>query len=128
MNAVAAPKSRRVNLLEGMTLTALFQAIPTFGAAVLLLKLVGSNTVVGQTGGAAIFVASATLIYALVTPWLGPRFPRWFKTAYEPLFFDATLSFSEKLSRWRTQPATSLQLLTNVTLLSLLSVGVASLG
>ena len=32
MNAVAAPKSRRLNLLEGMTLTALFFAIPTFGA------------------------------------------------------------------------------------------------
>ena len=126
MNAIAAPKSRRLNLLEGMTLTALFQAIPTFGAAVLLLQLVGSQ-IVGQTGGAAIFVATATLIYALATPWLGPKFPRVFKSGYEPLFFDATLSFTEKLSRWRTQPATSLQLVTNVTLLSLLAVGVASL-
>ena len=76
MNAIAAPKSRRLNLLEGMALTALFQAIPTFGAAVLLLQLVGSQ-IVGQTGGAAIFVATATLIYALATPWLGPKFPRW---------------------------------------------------
>ena len=122
MNAIAAPKSRRLNLLEGMTLTALFQAIPTFGAAVLLLQLVGSP-IVGQTGGAAIFVATATLIYALATPRLGPKFPRVFKSGYEPLFFDATLSFTEKLSRWRTQPATSLQLVTNVTLLSLLAVG-----
>ena len=127
MNAIASPKSRCLNLLEGMTLTALFQAIPTFGAAVLLLQLVGSQIVVGQTGGAAIFVATATLIYALATPWLGPKFPRVFKSGYEPLFFDATLSFTEKLSRWRTQPATSLQLVTNVTLLSLLAVGVASL-
>ena len=125
MNAIAAPKSRRLNLLEGMTLTALFQAIPTFGAAVLLLQLVGSQ-IVGRTGGAAIFVATATLIHALATPWLGPKFPRVFKSGYEPLFFDATLSFTEKLSRWRTQPATSLQLVTNVTLLSLLAVGVAS--
>ena len=125
MNAIAAPKSRRLNLLEGMALTALFQAIPTFGAAVLLLRLVGSQ-IVGQTGGAAIFVATATLIYALATPYLGPKFPRVFKGGYEPLFFDATPSFTEKLSRWRTQPATSLQLVTNVTLLSLLAVGVAS--
>ena len=87
----------------------------------------GSSHIVGQTGGAAIFVAAATLIYALATPWLGPKFPRWFKTGYEPLFFDATLSFTEKLSRWRTQPATSLQLVTNVTLLALLGVAVASL-
>jgi len=35
MNAIAAPKSRRLNLLEGMALTAIFQAIPSFGAAVL---------------------------------------------------------------------------------------------
>ena len=128
MNAIAAPKSRRLNLLEGMALTALFQAIPSFGAAVLLLKLVGSSQIVGQTGGAAIFVATATLLYALAVPWLGPKFPRWFKTGYEPLFFDATLSFTEKLTRWRTQPATSLQLVTNVTLLSLLAIGVVSLG
>lgn len=67
-------------------------------------------------------------MYALATPWLGPKFPRWFKTSYEPLFFDATLSLSERLSRWQTQPATSLQLVTNVALLSLLAVGVVSLG
>lgn len=128
MNAITAPKSRHINLLEGMALTALFQAIPTFGAAVLILKLVGNTTVIGHTGGAAFFVATSTLIYALLIPWLGPKFPRWFKTAYEPLFFDATLSFSEKLSRWRTQPATSQQLATNVVLLSVLAVAVVSLG
>ncbi len=127
MNAITAAKSRRLNLLEGMALTALFQAIPTFGAAVLLLKLVGSSQIVGQPGGAAIFVATATLIYALATRCLGLKFPRAFKSGYEPLFFDATLSFIEKLSRWRTQPATSLQLVSNVTLLSLLAVAVASL-
>lgn len=118
MNAIAAPKSRRMNLLEGMALTALLQAIPTFGAAVLLL-----NLVVSQIAGAAIFVATATLIHALATPWLGPKFPRFFKSAYEPLFFNAMLSFTEKLSRWRAQPATPLQLVTNVTLVSLLAVG-----
>ena len=67
MNAITAPKSRRLNLLEGMTLTALFFAIPTFGAAVLFLKLVAGNQIVGQAGGAVIFVATATLIRALTT-------------------------------------------------------------
>jgi hypothetical protein len=127
MNAIAAPKSRCLNLLEGMTLTALCFAIPTFGAAVLLLKLVGGSQIVGHAGGAVTFVATATLIRALTTPWLGPKFPRFFKNSYEPLFFDASLSFIEKVSRWRTQPATSLQLVTNVMLLALLAVGVASL-
>ena len=122
MNAIAAPKSGRVNLLEGMVLTALFQAIPTFGAAVLLL-----NLVVGQIVAAAIFVATATLIHALATPWLGPKFPRIFKSGYEPLFFAATLSFIEKVSRWQAQPATPLQLMTNVTLLVLAVVAVLGL-
>jgi hypothetical protein len=128
MNAITAPKSHRLNLLEGMMLTAIFQAVPTFAGAVLLLKLVGSSQIVGQPGGAAIFVATATLIYALVTPYLGPKFPRFFKNSYEPLFFDPTLSFSEKVFRWRTQPTTSLQLVTIVMMLSVLGVGVASVG
>jgi hypothetical protein len=45
-----------------------------------------------------------------------------------PLFFDASLPLIEKSARWRTQPVTSLQLVTNVMLLSLLAVGVASVG
>lgn len=127
MNAIAAPKSRRLNLLEGMALTAVFFAIPTFGAGVLLLKLVAGNQIVGHAGSAVLFVATATLIRALTTPWLGPKFPRFFKNSYEPLFFDASLSLIEKVSRWRTQPTTSLQFVTNVMLLALLVIGVASL-
>lgn len=127
MNAIAASKSRRLNLLEGMTLTAIFQAVPSFAGAVLLLKLMGSE-IVGQPGGAAVFVVTTSLIHAVAIPYLGPRFPRFFKNSYEPLFFDANLSFSEKLFRWRTEPTTSLHLVTNVMLLSLLAVGVASLG
>ena len=128
MNAIAALKSRRLNLLEGMALTAIFQAVPTFAAAVLLIKLAGSDQIVGQPGGAAIFVTLASLLYALAMPYIGPRFPRFSKNSYEPLFFDATLSFSEKLLRWRVQPTTSLQLVTLVMMLSLLAVGVVSLG
>jgi hypothetical protein len=128
MNAITAPKSHRQNLMEGLTLTAIFQGVPIFASAVLLLKLAGSHEVVRQTGGAAIFVVLATVTHALVTAYFGPKFPRFFKNGYEPLFFDATLPFAEKISRWRTQPTASLQLLTTVIMLSLLAVAVASVG
>ena len=128
MNAISAPKSRQTNRLEGFVLTALFQGFPTFAAAALMLKFVGSHEIVGQRYGAAIFVVLAALFYALLTPWLARKFPNRFRQSYEPLFFDASLSFIEKIARWRTQPVTSLQLVTNVMLLSLLAVGVASVG
>ena len=127
MNAITAPKSPQANRLEGFVLTALFQGFPTFAAAALVLKLTGSHVIVGHYG-AAIFVVLASLFFALITPSLGRKFPNRFKHGYEPLFFDASLSFGEKIARWRTQPVTSLQLVTNVMLLSLLAVGVASVG
>ena len=126
MDAISAPKSPQTNRLEGFVLTALFQGFPTFAAAALMLKLVGSHEIVGH--GAAIVVVLAALFYALLMPWLGRKFPNRFRHGYEPLFFDVSLSFSEKIARWRTQPVTSLQLVTNVMLLSLLAVGVASVG
>ena len=128
MNTITAPKSHRLNRLEGATLTAIFQSFPTFAAAVLLLKLAGSHAIVADNGGAAIFVVLATLFHALVTTWFGPKYPKLFGNVYQPLFYDATLSFPEKLARWRTQPAASLQLVTTVLMLSLLAVGVVSLG
>jgi hypothetical protein len=126
MDTIAAPKSRRLNWLEGVTLTSLFHGLPTFAIAVLLLKIAGSRNIVADPGGAAIFVALASVFYALVTSYLGPKYPKVFRNGYEPLFFDATLPFGEKILRWRTQPTTSLQLVTVVMLLSLLAVGVAS--
>ena len=128
MNAIAAPKLRRHSQLEGTILTAIFQGLPTFAAAVLMLKVAGGHETFVQKGvGAAIFVALSSIMFALIMTWLGPKFPRFFKT-YQPLFYDASLSFSEKISRWRTQPATSLELVTNVLLLSLLAVAVVSVG
>jgi hypothetical protein len=53
---------------------------------------------------------------------------KFFKHSYEPLFFNVSLSFVEKIEKWRAQPTTSLQLVTNVLLLSLLAVGVMSMG
>ena len=128
MDAITTAKSPRLNRFEGFVLTALFQGFPTFAAAALMLKFVGSREIVGQRYGAAIFVALAALFYALLKPWLARKFPNRCRHGYEPLFFDASLPFIEKIARWRTQPVTSLQLVTNVMLLSLLAVGVASVG
>jgi hypothetical protein len=127
MNAIAAPKSSAQNRLEGFALTAFFQGLPIFADAVLMLKLIGAREIVGERGGAAIFVALAALVYAAVTPWLAARVQR-FRTAYEPLFFDAGLSLSDKVAQWRTQPRVSLQLLTTTMLMSLLAVAVVSMG
>jgi hypothetical protein len=68
------------------------------------------------------------LLHGLLLPWPGPRYQRFFRKVYEPLFFDAGLSFAEKVAQWRVRPITSLQLMTTVLMLSLLAVGVASLG
>jgi hypothetical protein len=128
MNAIAISKSRMQNWLEGTTLTALFQSLPTFVAAAMLLKLGGTSHLVKEPGNLLVFVITTTLLHALVTPWLAPKFPRFFKHSHEPLFFDAGLSFSEKIVRWRTQPPASLQLMANVMMLSLLAVAVMSVG
>jgi hypothetical protein len=128
MNTIAAPKSPVQNRAEGFALSAIFQCLPTYASAVLLLKLAGSHQIVGNAGGAAIFVTTATLLHGLLVPWLGPKYPRLFKSSYEPLFFDAGLSFAEKVAQWRVRPITTLQLMTTVLMLSLLAVGVASMG
>jgi len=124
MNAIAAPKSSAQNRLEGFVLTALFQGLPTFSTAALLLKLVRHDI----SGGPVLFVVLTSILHALLTPWLAPKFPKFFRNGYEPLFFDAGLSFAEKIEKWRMQPVASLQLVTTVLMLSLLGVGVAGLG
>jgi hypothetical protein len=127
MNAITAPKSPAQNRLEGFALTAIFQGLPTFAAAVLMLKLVGAREIVTERGGAAIFVVLASLIYALVTPRLASWFPRM-KNGHEPLFYDASLSVSDKIAQWLKQPRISLQLVTTMIMLSLQAVAVASVG
>lgn len=128
MSAIAVSKSRMQNWLEGVTLTGLFQSLPTFVAAAMLLKLGGTSHLVQAPGNLLVFVISTTLLHAIVTPWLAPKFPRFFKHGYEPLFFDPGLSFSEKIVRWRTQPMASLQLMANVMMLLLLAVSVMTAG
>jgi len=124
MNAIAAPKSSAQNRLEGFALTAILQGFPSFAAAALLLKLARHDI----AGGVVLFVVLTSALHGLFTPWLAPKFPKLFRHGYEPLFFDASLSFVEKIEKWRTQPTTSLQLVTNVLLLSLLAVGVMSMS
>jgi hypothetical protein len=93
---------------------------------VLLMKLIDSHQIVSERYGAAIFVALATPVYAWLTPVLVRKFPKLFGNSHEPAFFDASLSFSEKIAQWRTQPKGSTQLLATVILLSLTAVAVAS--
>jgi hypothetical protein len=38
-----------------------------------------------------LFVVIASIFHGLFTPWLAPRFPKFFKQSYEPLFFNASL-------------------------------------
>ena len=99
------------------------QGFPTFAAAGLLLKFVRHEI----AGGVLLFVVMASAFHGLLTPWLGPRFPKFFKQSDEPLFFNARLSFAEKIEKWRVQPMVSLQLVTNVLLLSVLAVAVVSM-
>lgn len=123
----ATRKSRLRNALEGLALTATLQSFPTFAVAAFLLKLVGNHDLVGDPG-VAIFVAFASLFHAMLAVTLGPSFPQLFKTVYEPKFFEAQLSLSDKITAWRTQPVASLQLVTIVLLLSVMAVVTASLG
>ena len=124
MNAIAAQKSRAQNRLEGIALTAIFQVLPTFAAAAMLFKLNGHEI----AGRAILFVVLALTFHALLAPWLLPKFPKFFKNGYEPLFFDASLPVAEKLARWRVQPAVSQQLMTTVLMLSSLAVVLVSVG
>ena len=126
MNAISDLKTPSQNTLEGFVLTTLFHGFPTGAVVVLMMMLMGAHEIIGQPGGAAIFVVVTSLLQGMLLPWLGPRFPKFVKQGYEPLFFDASLSFSEKIARWRVQPVASLQLVTTVMLMSLLAVGAAS--
>jgi hypothetical protein len=120
MTSRAAPKSGPLNWLEGAGLTAVLQGFPIFAAASLMVKLLGDDG-----GGSRVpTVIMATLVYTVLVIWLGTGFPK-LKNGYEKAFFDASLSFSDKIARWRARPATTVQLMASVLLLSLLAVCVA---
>jgi hypothetical protein len=127
VNAIPETKTPTQNRLEGFALTALFQSFPTFATALLVIKIMGAHEIVGSPSGPVTFVVLATILHAIITPWLGPKFPKFIRQGYEPLFFNADLSFSEKIAQWRVQPMASLQLVTTVFLMSLLAVGAVSI-
>jgi hypothetical protein len=120
MTSITASKSGPLNWLEGFALTAILQGFPIFAAASLMVKLLGDH----HGGSPVLTIAMATIFYSLLAIWAGSTFPRFAKNAYEALFFDASLSFSEKIARWRAKPATSVQLVASVLLLSLLAASV----
>jgi hypothetical protein len=120
MTSITAPKSGPLNWLEGFALTATLQGLPIFAAAALMVKLMGDASGTNP----AMVVTLATIFYSLLAIWLGSKFPRFAKNGYEPLFFDARLSFSDKIAGWRARPATSVQLMASVLLLSLLAASV----
>ena len=100
MNATGISKSSRFNRLEGIALSAALQGFPTFAAAVMLVKLFGSNTIIGTPVGTVFFVLVTSILSGLVSAWLGPKYPKLFHASYEPLFFDASLSFKQKIAAW----------------------------
>ncbi|MGJ4999460.1 hypothetical protein [Bradyrhizobium sp. HKCCYLR20261] len=120
-----SPKASSLNLLEGMLLTALFQAIPTYAGAALILKVAHSTAL---RPGIIGFVATATIIHVLMTSAFGPRYPRVLKQAYAAEFYDPTLGLADKVLRWRTQPEGSLQLLASTVMLALLAVAALAMG
>jgi hypothetical protein len=127
MTALAASKFVNRNKLECFALYALLQAMPFYSGVALAMKLINSSEFADQHYGVAIFIAMTSTFHALITPWLGPKFPYFFRHSFEPLFADQTLSFSEKVSRWLAQPNTALKLLNSFLLLSVLAVGAASI-
>ena len=118
--AATAPKPGLLNLFEGFVLTAILQGMPIFAAAALMVRLMGDSANANPTR----LMTIATIAYSLLVIWLGSKFPR-LRNAYEPLFFDAGLCFSDKIAGWRAKPATSVQLLASVLLLSLLAASAA---
>ena len=124
MPFITASKSAPLNWLEGFALTTILQGFPIFAAASLMVKLLGDS----RGSSPVLTIALASIFYSCLAIWAGSTFARFAKNAYEPLFFDASLSMAEKVMRWRTQPMASLQLLANMVMMSVLGVAVLSVG
>ena len=125
MTATVVSKSDRTNMLEGMFLITILQGLPNFAGSALLLRLFGSD-LVAHLGGAAVFVGLSSLLYGPTVAFLAPKLPKLYANVYAPVFFDTTLSISEKATQWRMQPAIAQQQMVRVIMLSLLVVVVLS--
>jgi hypothetical protein len=125
--AVAA-KSRVSNMFEGAALTATLLGLPTFTGVALLGRLAFDLGISGNRyDNVIVTVIMASLALGLAVPFLARKF-NLSTFFYEPLFFDASLSLSDKFARWRTQPLTSLRLLTLLLMQSVLALAVLSVG
>src|ERR1700744_1845176 len=121
MDTASAVKSAAANKCEGIILTAL-QTLSGFTGGVLMLKLFNYRIVGGPVG----FVLFISVLLALFTAWLGPKYPARFKN-YEPLFFDPTLYLEQKVQGWLNKPGTAKQLLQTTFMLAVLAIAVVSL-
>ena len=106
MNTVSPRKSRALSQFEGMALTAVFQAFPTFTAAALLVKLSCLSSMTSHAESVVTFIVLAVLFQTIAVTSLGSRFPRFFKQAYEPLFYDTTLSLGDSSGDVRMRSGT----------------------
>jgi hypothetical protein len=116
MPFITTTKPAPLNWLEGFTLTTILQGFPIFAAVSLMVKLLGDS----HGGSHVLTIAMASVFYSILVISVGIAFPA-IRSGYEAQFFDAGLSFPEKIARWREKPATSMQLMASVLLLSLLA-------
>lgn len=116
MPFVTISKPAPLNWLEGFALTTILQGLPIFAAASLMVKLLGHD----HGGSHALTIALASVFYSILVIAAASAFPK-LRSGYEAGFFDAGLSFSEKIAYWRAKPTTSMQLMASVLLLSLLA-------
>ena len=124
MNADCRPKIiPRRTASKALRLPPSCRAFLSFAAAALLLKLARHDI----AGGVVLFVVLASVLHGLFTPWLAPTISEFFRHGYEPLFFNAGLSFAEKILKWRERPTTSVQLVTSELMLAVLAVAVVSM-
>jgi hypothetical protein len=119
MDADTIVKSRLMNQLEGMALTTLFKALPTFTIARLCMKLLLPG-VFHFPGGGVIFIAASSLIYVASVAHSASRHP--LSRAREQLFFVPSFSFAEKIAHWLAEPAAMRQLVRQMLILELLAV------
>ena len=116
MPFITTTKPAPFNWLEGFALTTILQGLPIFAAASLMVKLLGDY----HGSPPILTIAMASVFYSVFVISVGAAFPKM-RSGYEAQFFDASLSFAEKIAHWRAKPTTSLQLMASVLLLSLLA-------
>ena len=124
MNAIVVPKSRSQNRLEGFALTAILQGFPVVRRRGLAAE---TRPPRHRRRRGVVRRADLGAPTACSRPGSRRNFPTFFRHGYEPLFFNASLSFAGKIAKWRERPTTSVQLVTSELMLALLAVAVVSM-